>query len=485
MLICALTSILALGGAPPPPPINIDAMEIDLKKLEKEWDAVDADGAAAKTNGDVTRPLNSNGLPMWNFLVDGLDGHGVCTLTTDPFFVEVARLCREGGKTQKERRAAMVERLNRHLAKDLAAWTKGRGNNDGSCPDLAALSHCFGDGTLGPTPFQAAPGNEESSGGATAIILPYRNREVNFQYWLFIMIPLLVERMDRPFGVFLVEEENFDTRHEYESFNLGLLKNAGVREAKKASPRFDCFVTADIDYVLVAPDDELKGGACQFTCVPENILHYSSNRVNHKCRRHQIGCRMGVAWTRVGGVIAGTWEQWKKTDGFPMNCWSWGDEDISFTSRIQKAFGNKPIEWAQSNVADGQTSIRFRHDGTRFLTGHDRCDFWDLDTAGHNHENLKEARREKKLSELYPAKLNRIEKTVELQTTRGVYCGAKKQPPFIRAGSPGAAGLSFDGYKIVTHQKTALYTHIGIEGNREAIDDYTWNNVKDRHWHTS
>lgn len=409
------------------------------------------------------------------------------------FFVELARLCREGGDTRETRRKAMAKRLTQNLLEDITAFTKSGGNHDGKCPDIDALQHCFGEKILGPYPFQLGPenpgsrrGDDKEEVGATAIILPYRNRALNFRYWMFIMLPLLAESMDRPFGIFLIELEAYDAnkkRLEYEGFNLALLKNAGVLEAKKASPLFDCFVTYDIDYILTTTAQALKDGKCRFTCEKDNFVQYSSNRLNHKCHRGNIGCGYGVRWTKVGGVVAGRWEHWSETDGFPMNCWGWGGEDTAFASRIKNQYGDFPIEWAPSAPWDGNTRVDPRKQ--KFIdVPNKECFFWDLDVAGHNHENDKESSRLNAIKRLHPVHLDEHEQEVEAfynkyNAKNNIFCG---NGPYISAGSPGAAGLSFDGYVTATHVKTALYTHIGIEGKRHAIDDYTYDHIKGTHW---
>jgi len=79
-----------------------------------------------------------------------------------------------------------------------------------------------------------------------AIVLPYRNREDNLNWWLYNMHPFL-QRQELDYSVFVVEQMF------HEKFNKGILMNAAFKlifdQNITKSPKYDCIFYHDVDMI--------------------------------------------------------------------------------------------------------------------------------------------------------------------------------------------------------------------------------------------
>jgi hypothetical protein len=79
-----------------------------------------------------------------------------------------------------------------------------------------------------------------------AIVLPYRNREDNLNWWLYNMHPFL-QRQELDYSVFVVEQMF------HEKFNKGILMNAAFKlifdRNITNSPKYDCIFYHDVDMI--------------------------------------------------------------------------------------------------------------------------------------------------------------------------------------------------------------------------------------------
>lgn len=124
---------------------------------------------------------------------------------------------------------------------------------------------------VGPDMENVAKGNPLVSPGGSfsprecfsrhrvAIIIPYRDRRRHLEILLFHLHPIL-QRQQLEYTVFVVEQAGNDT------FNKGVLMNAGVREALKEKD-FHCFIFHDVDLI---PEDDRNLYSC-----PTNPRHMS------------------------------------------------------------------------------------------------------------------------------------------------------------------------------------------------------------------
>lgn len=153
--------------------------------------------------------------------------------------------------------------ITANLAVDIVA------HMDGWCPDLTSLARCIaglvpsaqeGDFPPGPSaasPFLSPPRDGER---AIALLVPYRARPTELRKWLFWTLPLLLQPGAPAFGIFVVEEINGPL------WNKARLLNAGIREVRKLSVAFDCFIFADVDLVMQVRGPHLDMYASSSPC---------------------------------------------------------------------------------------------------------------------------------------------------------------------------------------------------------------------------
>ncbi|XP_074646690.1 beta-1,4-N-acetylgalactosaminyltransferase bre-4-like [Tubulanus polymorphus] len=146
-----------------------------------------------------------------------------------------------------------------------------------------------------------------------AIIVPYRNRELNLRTFLNHMHPFLL-RQPIDYRIFVIEQNGTL------SFNRGMLMNIGFTEARRMY-NFTCFIFHDVD--LLPLDDRNL-----YTC-SDNPRHLSVaiDIFNFKLPYSDI----------FGGVCAIKPQQFTQMNGFPNAYWGWGGEDDDLALRSKSA----------------------------------------------------------------------------------------------------------------------------------------------------
>ena len=144
----------------------------------------------------------------------------------------------------------------------------------------------------------------------TAIIVPYRdtpNKERSAQMKIFLehyhnFLPNV--------KIYIIEQSDFKKK-----FNRGKLLNIGFKIAKR--DKAHVFITHDID--LISP----KEMAPLYNLIPDHPVH------------------IGGLWkekytfsTFFGGIVSYNSEDYEKTNGFPNDCWGWGNEDSIQYNRL-------------------------------------------------------------------------------------------------------------------------------------------------------
>nr|CAB3224891.1 beta-1,4-galactosyltransferase 2 [Phallusia mammillata] len=144
-----------------------------------------------------------------------------------------------------------------------------------------------------------------------AIIIPFRNRDQHFQYFLHFMLPIL-QRQQLDFRIYIINQFGSG------KFNRAKLMNIGFVEASKDYD-FGCFVFHDVDLIL-------ENDKCLYTC-PNNPRHLSVgvDKFNYRLPYSAI----------FGGVTELTREQFVKVNGYSNSFWGWGGEDDDMYSRIK------------------------------------------------------------------------------------------------------------------------------------------------------
>jgi len=147
----------------------------------------------------------------------------------------------------------------------------------------------------------------------TAVIIPYRNRDVHLSVWLLHLHPFL-QKQNLDYTVFVVNQVTNGT------FNKGVIMNSGFMEIAKLD-KFDCFVFHDVD--LLPEDDRIL-----YTCDKNGIKHlaYALEEWNYKLLYQSL----------VGGVVAVTWQDYLRLNGFSNQYFGWGGEDDDFYVRISQ-----------------------------------------------------------------------------------------------------------------------------------------------------
>ncbi|CAF0820781.1 unnamed protein product [Didymodactylos carnosus] len=153
-----------------------------------------------------------------------------------------------------------------------------------------------------------------TSNHRVAIIVPYRNRFVQFRIFLYFMHSFLQKQL-LDYQIFLVEP------HKSITFNRALLFNIGFTEALK-DYGWECFIFHDVD--LIPQDDR------NFYYCPVEPRHMS---VAVNTMNYQLPYR-----TIFGGVSAMTREQFRSLNGFSNVFFGWGGEDDNMASRIMQKY---------------------------------------------------------------------------------------------------------------------------------------------------
>ncbi|CAF0939723.1 unnamed protein product [Adineta steineri] len=143
-----------------------------------------------------------------------------------------------------------------------------------------------------------------------AIIIPYRNRDMQLRIFINFMHPFL-QKQQLDYQIFLVEPVN-DI-----SFNRALLFNIGFREAMKIYS-WQCFIFHDVDLI---PEDDRNIYSC-----PAEPRHMSVavNTLDYNLPYRTI----------FGGVSALTVKQMESVNGFSNQFFGWGGEDDDMAGRV-------------------------------------------------------------------------------------------------------------------------------------------------------
>ncbi|XP_074646912.1 beta-1,4-N-acetylgalactosaminyltransferase bre-4-like [Tubulanus polymorphus] len=142
-----------------------------------------------------------------------------------------------------------------------------------------------------------------------AIIVPYRNRELNLRTFLNHMHPFLL-RQPIDYRIFVIEQIDNLT------FNRGMLMNIGFIEARRVY-NFTCFVFHDVDLL---PMDHRN----LYTC-SDNPRHLSVEVDFIKSILPPDDV--------FGGACAIKLEQFIRINGSPNTYWGWGGEDDDLALR--------------------------------------------------------------------------------------------------------------------------------------------------------
>ncbi|XP_008307071.1 beta-1,4-galactosyltransferase 3-like [Cynoglossus semilaevis] len=144
----------------------------------------------------------------------------------------------------------------------------------------------------------------------TAIIIPFRNRDLHLKIFLHYIHPLL-QRQQLNYGIYVINQAgNY-------SFNRAKLMNVGFWEAM-LEETWDCVFFHDVDLI---PEDDRNIYICD-----DNPKHASIavNKFNYILPYS----------TCFGGVSALTPSQFYRINGFPNNYWGWGGEDDDVATRV-------------------------------------------------------------------------------------------------------------------------------------------------------
>lgn len=145
-----------------------------------------------------------------------------------------------------------------------------------------------------------------------AIIIPHRHREYHLKQLLSVLHPTL-QRQKIQYTVFVLHQAGEGT------FNKARLLNAGVKEALKVDPTFNCFIMHDVDLVMEF-DSNL------YYCNPNVARHISAGIDKYNYELPYDGL--------FGGVVALTKDQFERINGYSNQYWGWGCEDDDMFIRV-------------------------------------------------------------------------------------------------------------------------------------------------------
>ncbi|XP_074603249.1 beta-1,4-N-acetylgalactosaminyltransferase bre-4-like isoform X2 [Brevipalpus obovatus] len=144
-----------------------------------------------------------------------------------------------------------------------------------------------------------------------AIIIPYRDRKDHLHALLHHLHPIL-QRQQISYRIYVVEQFGNDT------FNKGVLMNAGVREALKESD-FNCFIFHDVDLI---PEDDRNLYSCP--SIPRH-MSVAVDKFNYTLPYPYL----------VGGVFAISKAHFTLVNGYSNLYWGWGGEDDDMAHRLK------------------------------------------------------------------------------------------------------------------------------------------------------
>lgn len=143
-----------------------------------------------------------------------------------------------------------------------------------------------------------------------AIIVPYRDREMQLNIFLQHMHPFLQAQM-LDYQIFIVEQVP-NTK-----FNRGKLFNVGFKEASKDST-FCCFILHDVDLLPESPQH----------------IYACSEQPRHMCSALDTFRYVLLYPELFGGAVAFTKDQYELVNGYSNVFYGWGGEDDDLCDRI-------------------------------------------------------------------------------------------------------------------------------------------------------
>uniref|UniRef100_A0A8C2X9X1 Beta-1,4-galactosyltransferase n=1 Tax=Cyclopterus lumpus TaxID=8103 RepID=A0A8C2X9X1_CYCLU len=145
----------------------------------------------------------------------------------------------------------------------------------------------------------------------TAIVVPYRNRQIHLRALLYHLHPFL-QRQQIHYSIYIVQQWGNST------FNRAKLLNVGVREALRDED-WSCIFLHDVDLL---PENDHN----TYTCHKQFPTHLSvaMDKFRYRLPYPQY----------FGGVSAVTPDQYMKMNGFPNQYWGWGGEDDDIAARF-------------------------------------------------------------------------------------------------------------------------------------------------------
>ncbi|XP_022645729.1 mucin-19-like isoform X2 [Varroa destructor] len=144
-----------------------------------------------------------------------------------------------------------------------------------------------------------------------AIVIPFRDRAEHLQLLLQHLHPILQRQM-LSYKVFVIEQYGNDT------FNKGVLLNAGAREALQDAKDYECLVFHDVDLI---PEDDRNLYSCP--TLPRH-MSVAVDKFNYTLPYVQL----------VGGVFSVTVRDFVQLNGYSNLYWGWGGEDDDMAHRM-------------------------------------------------------------------------------------------------------------------------------------------------------
>ncbi|KAG5442698.1 Zinc finger protein containing five transmembrane domains [Clonorchis sinensis] len=223
---------------------------------------------------------------------------------------------------------------SRHDAAELCSET--------SCTPLSSLYQI-------PTPDTLPPAlwipNNCTSSQAVALLIPYRDREINLRIFLNNMFSFLCNQQ-LEYAIIIVEQ--LDNT----SFNRAALFNIGFKESERIRT-FDCFILHDVDKL---PEDEYLPYQCE-----NNPVHLSGALDTFKYKTPYKGF--------FGGVSAISRDQMIRIRGLSNKYYGWGGEDDDLAKRLlhmQYQIRRHPLEFSRYTSIFHKPDERNEKNPTRF-----------------------------------------------------------------------------------------------------------------------
>lgn len=233
----------------------------------------------------------------------------------------------DGGRTRKfvpDKKSTSVGTLTRPLCPEVPPGLVGRVQVDlnlrprrrqtrKSATNAAQTDSKAASGSEGVPPTVGAlwSPTECAARHRVALVVPYRDRRLHLLLLLRHLHPIL-RRQLLSYRIYVVEQYGNDT------FNKGVLMNAGVREAFRDAD-YHCFVFHDVDLI---PEDDRN----MYSCPPSpRHMSVAIDKFNYTLPYQML----------VGGVFAIKREHFLKVNGFSNLYWGWGGEDDDMAYRIK------------------------------------------------------------------------------------------------------------------------------------------------------